>query len=103
MGIIVLGSTGSIGVQTLDCIENLGLSVSAMCAGRNFTLFEKQIRKFMPQAVAMSDEDAANKLKDMISDLHIPVPLFIHVILNSAKDPVPGVILSSAKDLSVRN
>ncbi|MBQ6171431.1 MAG: 1-deoxy-D-xylulose-5-phosphate reductoisomerase [Clostridia bacterium] len=73
MGIIVLGSTGSIGVQTLDCIENLGLSVSAMCAGRNFTLFEKQIRKFMPQAVAMSDEDAANKLKDMISDLHIPV------------------------------
>lgn len=73
MSIMVLGSTGSIGVQTLDCIENLGLSVSAMCAGKNYKLFEKQIRKFMPNAVAMSDKNAADCLRERIGDLHVPV------------------------------
>ena len=73
MNVIVLGSTGSIGTQTLDCVEQIGASVSAMCAGTKVDLFERQIRKFMPKAVAMSDEKAAETLKNRISDLDIPV------------------------------
>lgn len=73
MNVIVLGSTGSIGTQTLDCVEKIGASVCAMCAGTKVDLFEQQIRKFMPKAVAMSDSKAAETLKNRISDLNIPV------------------------------
>lgn len=73
MNLIVLGSTGSIGTQTLDCAEKIGANVTAMCAGRKVDLFEQQIRKFKPKAVAMSDRDAAKELKLRISDLDIPV------------------------------
>ncbi|MBQ4628445.1 MAG: 1-deoxy-D-xylulose-5-phosphate reductoisomerase, partial [Clostridia bacterium] len=73
MNLIVLGSTGSIGTQTLDCAEKIGANVTAMCAGRKVDLFEQQIRKFKPKAVAMSDCDAAKELKLRISDLDIPV------------------------------
>jgi 1-deoxy-D-xylulose-5-phosphate reductoisomerase len=73
MNITVLGSTGSIGTQTLDCAENLGLNVVAMSAGKNYDLFEMQIRKFKPKAVAMSDKQAAEKLKERIRDLPVSV------------------------------
>ena len=73
MNVIVLGATGSIGTQALDCIEKIGANVTAMCAGKNTDLFEKRIRRFSPKAVAMSDRDAANRLKDRICDLSIPV------------------------------
>lgn len=73
MNIFVLGSTGSIGTQTLDCAEKIGARVSAMCAGTRVDLFEQQIRKFKPDVVAMSDEKAAEALKNRIADLCIPV------------------------------
>ena len=73
MNVIVLGATGSIGTQALDCIEKIGANVAAMCAGKNTELFEKQLRRFMPKAVAMSDKDAAKRLKDRICDLSVSV------------------------------
>ena len=67
--IAVLGSIGSIGRQTLECAENLGLTVSAIAAGRSVKLAEEQARKFRPKTVAMFDEKAAAALKIKTADL----------------------------------
>ena len=64
----VLGSTGSIGTQTLDVAEKLGLSVRALTANSNFGLLEQQIRKFKPELAVVFNEDKAAQLRDNIKD-----------------------------------
>jgi len=72
--IAILGSTGSIGTQTLEVVrENGDIQVIAMSAGRNIELFEKQIREFNPKLVAVWDEERAGELKMKISDLPVRV------------------------------
>jgi len=69
-----MGSTGSIGVQTLDVMEHLGLkAVSLSASGRNLDLLEQQARKFMPLLVAVQDEAAASVLKNRLTDTGIEV------------------------------
>ena len=69
--IAVLGSTGSIGTQTLDIVRNYSeeLQVVALAAGSNVDLMEKQVREFQPKVVAMWTEKAAKDLQDRIQDL----------------------------------
>lgn len=69
--ISVLGSTGSIGTQTLEVVRQNQdkLVVTAMSAGRNVDLFEKQVREFKPAIACMGDEEAAADLKQRIADL----------------------------------
>ncbi len=64
--IAILGSTGSIGRQTLEVIESLGeqYKVVALAAGRNENLLGDQIRRFKPELAALSDENAAARLAD---------------------------------------
>ena len=64
----VLGSTGSIGTQTLDVAEKLGLSVRALTANSNIGLLEQQIRKFKPELAVVFNEDKAAQLRDNIKD-----------------------------------
>ena len=64
----VLGSTGSIGTQTLDVCEKLGIKVSAIAAGKNIKLLEQQARKFAPDIVSVLDEEAAAELKVKLAD-----------------------------------
>ena len=67
--IAILGSTGSIGTQTLEIVRNnKDLKVVAMAAGRNVELMEKQVREFQPQLVCMQTEEAAADLKQRLSD-----------------------------------
>lgn len=66
--ITVLGSTGSIGVQSLDVAEKSGFGVTAVTANGNVKLIEEQIRKFRPKAAALSDEAAAKDLKARVAD-----------------------------------
>ena len=66
--ITVLGSTGSIGVQSLDVAEKAGFGVTALTAHKNVLRIEEQIRKFRPQAAALYDEAAAKDLKTRIAD-----------------------------------
>jgi 1-deoxy-D-xylulose-5-phosphate reductoisomerase len=67
--IAILGSTGSIGTQTLDVVrENNDLEVAALAAGTNIKLLEKQIREFKPSCVAVWDEKKANELSVIIKD-----------------------------------
>ena len=67
--ISILGSTGSIGRQTLDIIDNLGLPVAALTAGSNAQRMADQCRKYRPKLAVMSTVASAEALKAMISDL----------------------------------
>ena len=72
--ISLLGSTGSIGTQTLDIVRaNSDLSVKALAAGSNVSKLEKQIREFKPEIVAVFDEKAAASLKTMVADTNVKV------------------------------
>ena len=72
--IAVLGSTGSIGTQTLEVARANGdLKIAALAAGRNVKLLEKQIREFSPKVVAVWDEAAATELKNAVSDLDVKI------------------------------
>ena len=71
--LIILGSTGSIGVQALEVAERNGYRVTALAAGKNTQLLEKQARKFKPDIVAVSDESAALDLKIRLQDTDIKV------------------------------
>lgn len=72
--ISLLGSTGSIGTQTLDIVRaNSDLSVKALSAGSNVSKLEKQIREFKPEIVAVFDEKAAASLKTMVADTNVKV------------------------------
>ena len=65
--ISVLGSTGSIGRQTLAAAEHLGLPVAALTAGRKIDLLEEQARRFKPKFVAVYDEAAARAFKTAVA------------------------------------
>lgn len=71
--ISVLGSTGSIGVQTLDVARMHGIKVSALTANTSIELLERQAREFKPDIVGVLDENAGKKLKIALSDTNIKV------------------------------
>lgn len=71
--ISVLGSTGSIGRQSLAAAERLGIRVKALSANRDVQLLEQQARKFKPDFVSVFDEQAAAKLKTALADTPIRV------------------------------
>ena len=72
--IAILGSTGSIGTQTLEIVrQNQDLQVAALAAGSNVELMEEQIREFRPSAVAMWEEEACRDLKARIADTGVRV------------------------------
>ena len=71
--IALLGSTGSIGTQTLDVCRMHGIKPIALCAAKNTELLEKQAREFMPEAVCIYDENRYSDMKQRLSDTDIKV------------------------------
>ena len=73
--IVVLGSTGSIGTQTLEIVRNYpeDLKVCALAGGSNVELMERQVREFLPSKVVMWSESAAEDLKVKLADLQVEV------------------------------
>lgn len=72
--ISILGSTGSIGTQTLDIVRiNNDVEVVALSAHKNIDLLEKQIREFKPKVVAIWEEADAKILSDKVKDLDVKV------------------------------
>ena len=70
----ILGSTGSIGRQTLDIIRTQkDIEAVALSAGRNIELLEKQMREFRPKLVCVWEEKRAKELKEKTADLNIPI------------------------------
>ena len=70
--ISLLGSTGSIGTQTLDVARKLGLRVTALSAHSNVSLLESQCREFMPKYACIGEEKY-NEFKHAVKDLDIKV------------------------------
>ena len=72
--IAILGSTGSIGTQTLEVVrENGDITVAALSAGSNITLLEQQVREFSPRLVAVWNPEKAVELKTRLADMKVKV------------------------------
>jgi 1-deoxy-D-xylulose-5-phosphate reductoisomerase len=69
----ILGSTGSIGRQSLDIIQHLNIRVAALTAGSNVERMAEQCRSFRPELAVMSTQEAAQKLSEEISDLPVRI------------------------------
>ena len=94
--IAILGSTGSIGTQTLDVVRaNKDIEVLGISAGRNVELLEKQAREFMPKLVAVWDEAAAKDLAVRISDLDVKVVSGMEGLLELARMPETEILVTA--------
>lgn len=72
--IAILGSTGSIGTQTLEVVrENKDIEVLGLAAGNNIMLLEEQIREFRPRLVAVWKEEKAKELRENVKDLDVKI------------------------------
>lgn len=96
----LLGSTGSIGTQTLQVVENLRaqgeqVEVSALAAGSNVKLLEEQARKYHPQAVAVYDETAALSLRESLGDTGIQVLSGLEGLCQAASWEGANVVLNA--------
>ena len=84
--IAIMGSTGSIGTQTLDVVrENKDIEVVGLSAGSNIDLLEKQIREFQPKLAVMGNEKLATDLKTRIADLPVKVSFGMDGLLELAR------------------
>ena len=82
--ISLLGSTGSIGRQSLEVIEALGLQVSALTADRSVELLEAQCRKFRPRMAVCMDPQAADTLKVKLADTEVRVAAGMEGLVEAA-------------------
>lgn len=83
--IAILGSTGSIGTQTLDIVREQGdIQVAALSAGGNIDLLEKQMREFKPQFVSVWEEEKAKELRIRTADMGIPVASGMNGLIETA-------------------
>ncbi|HCA72221.1 MAG TPA: 1-deoxy-D-xylulose-5-phosphate reductoisomerase [Ruminococcaceae bacterium] len=93
--ISILGSTGSIGTQTIDVVRNLGWHICALAAHSNIELLEEQIRKFQPQLVSVYDENAALTLKGRIADTGTKVLSGMDGLCEAARLPSADLVLNA--------
>lgn len=94
--IAILGSTGSIGTQTLDIVRAQGdLQVTAMAAGHNIDLFEQQIREFRPRNVAVWEEKDALDLKARVADLCVKVHAGMEGLIEIAADADSEILVTA--------
>ena len=95
--IILLGSTGSIGTQTLDVVRNnpSELEVVGLAANSRVVDVEKQVREFKPRYVCMYDESAAKELQDKISDTGIKVMTGMEGLLEIVSVPEADTVLTA--------
>lgn len=93
--ISVLGSTGSIGTQTLDVARMHGIEVTALAANSNIELLEKQAREFNPKMVCVRDTGAAAQLKIALHDTKIDVYCGEEGILSAASEESCDTVVNS--------
>lgn len=93
--ITILGSTGSIGRQTLQVARELGLSVAALTANRQVDLLEQQAREFHPALAVLYDRDAARELRLRLSDTDIRVEAGPEGLLLAAQLPQADTVVTA--------
>lgn len=92
---VILGSTGSIGTQTLDVAEKYNMKVCALTAHSNVELMEQQVRQFKPLLAVMYDENAAIDLKSRLADTDTKVLCGMEGLLEAATLDGADVVLNS--------
>ena len=94
--IAILGSTGSIGTQTLDVVErNEDLQVVGIAAGSNIDMLEEQIRRFHPRLAAVGDEKKAAELKTRVADTDCRVAGGMEGLLMLAAMPESDILVTA--------
>lgn len=93
--LVLLGSTGSIGTQTLEVAEAAGWRIVGLAAARNADALERQIRQYSPQVAVMYDEAAARDLKTRVADLPVTVLSGMEGLCEIAAWPTADRILNS--------
>ena len=93
--ITILGSTGSIGRQTLSVADELGLRVAALTAERNVDLMEAQCRKYRPELAVLADETAAEELKVRLADMNIRVLAGAEALCEAAALPEADTVVAA--------
>ncbi len=93
--VIILGSTGSIGRQSLEVIEAIGGRVRALTANKNIELLEQQIRKFKPELAAVNDIEAANELAARVSDIPVRIVSGMDGLIEAASLPTAGTVITA--------
>ena len=91
--ITILGSTGSIGRQTLSVADELGLRVAALTAERNVELLEAQCRQYQPELAVLTDEAAAEELKVRLADMNIRVLAGAEALCEAAALPEADTVV----------
>ena len=94
--IAVLGSTGSIGTQTLEVVENHpDMEITALAAGSNIRLLEEQIRRFRPKLAAVWSEERAEELKARVADLDVRVEAGMDGLIAVATEASAQVVVTA--------
>ena len=93
--ITILGSTGSIGRQSLDVAEQLGLRVAALTANTNVERMEAQCRKFRPKLAVMTDEGASRELTMRLADTDIKVRGGLEALSEAAALPEADTVVTA--------
>ena len=94
--IAILGSTGSIGTQTLEVVaEHKDIEVVALACGRNIQMLESQMRQFQPKLVAVWNETDAVTLRNSTRDLSIPVYTGMEGLLAVATIPEAEILVTA--------
>ncbi|MDR3288152.1 MAG: 1-deoxy-D-xylulose-5-phosphate reductoisomerase, partial [Peptococcaceae bacterium] len=95
--VTILGSTGSIGRQTLEVVRAAPdrFRIYALTAGRNTALMEEQIREFKPALAVMMQEEAARELKERVKDLPVRVEARMEGLLAAAAAPTVDKVVTA--------
>ena len=93
--ISVLGSTGSIGTQTLEIAREHNIKIESLTANKNIELLEKQIREFNVKKVCVFDEEYAKKLKENIKDLDCKVLTGIEGLCEAGADNDSDIVVTA--------
>jgi len=92
----ILGSTGSIGTQTLEVVrENKDLKVAALSAGSNIELLEAQIREFHPELAAVWEKEKAEELAVKVADLDVRIVSGMEGLLELARLPKAEILVTA--------
>ena len=94
--IAILGSTGSIGTQTLDVVRvNQDIRVAALAAGRNIEKLEEQIREFHPKVAAVWEEEDAGKLRTAVADMDVKIVCGMEGLIEVSVIPEAEILVTA--------
>ena len=91
----ILGSTGSIGRQSLDIIDHLGIPVAALTAGSSVERMAEQVRKYRPRLAVMATQEAAEQLSKAVSGVDVEIAWGEEGLMKAATVPEADCVITA--------